>query len=105
MVAVLGNNEAGVAEVVAILRLLCNCADGDFCLIWGSEKLEKVCVDWWLTLPVLRLPDAFVPAGISSLGIAAAVIESWVRPASSIAFLTALPNSSSANSLRPLSAI
>lgn len=105
MVVVLGNNEACVAEVVAILRLLCNCVDGDFWLIRRSEKLEKVRMEWWLTLPVLRLPDAFVPAGISSLGIAAAVVESGVGPASSIAFLTALPNSSSANSLRPLSAI
>ena len=46
MVAVFGDDETSVKEVVAMLRLLCGWVDGGFGLVRRSEELEKVRIDW-----------------------------------------------------------
>lgn len=45
MIAVLGSDEACVAEVVAMLRLLCSWVEGNYWIIRRSEKLERVRTD------------------------------------------------------------
>ena len=46
IVAVLGSDDASVAEVVAMLRLLYNWVEGKFGLVRRSEMLEKVRMVW-----------------------------------------------------------
>lgn len=109
MVEGLEDGEAGIAVMVAMPLLFCSWMDGMLSLLLRRRELEKARIDCWLTLAGLRGFDDIFPACVSSLrlGASAPVVLGLVPlgPASSIAFRTALPNSSSAKSLRPLSAI